>query len=387
MSIAGLAVRNILRNKIRTFLTVCGVAIAIVGFVMLQTVLTAWTAAADHAAKDRIATRHKVTFIMPLPKKYVEDVRKTPGVTDVTWANWFGGKNPNAENEFFATIAVDPPSFLRVYDELVVAEEDKQRWLTNRRGAIIGDVIAKKFGWEVGDKITLQGTIFAGDWEFIIEGIYTATRRSVDRSTLWFHWDYLNENQTLEKDMVGWLISRIDEPGKSAAISKTIDAMFDERDTQTLTMSERDLQMSFLGMLSAILTAIGIVSTVIMLIMMLILGNTIAMGVRERTSEYGVLKAIGFRPRHVATWVIVEALTIGILGAGLGLLLSYPLVEKGLGRFLEENMGAFFPYFRIAGETVVMVGVLAVVLAGVAAAIPAWRASRLKVVDALRRVG
>jgi putative ABC transport system permease protein len=387
VSIAGLAVRNILRNKIRTFLTVCGVAIAIVGFVMLQTVLTAWTAAADHAAKDRIATRHKVTFIMPLPKKYVEDVRKTPGVTDVTWANWFGGKNPNAENEFFATIAVDPPSFLRVYDELVVAEEDKQRWLTNRRGAIIGDVIAKKFGWEVGDKITLQGTIFAGDWEFIIEGIYTATRRSVDRSTLWFHWDYLNENQTLEKDMVGWLISRIDEPGKSAAISKTIDAMFDERDTQTLTMSERDLQMSFLGMLSAILTAIGIVSTVIMLIMMLILGNTIAMGVRERTSEYGVLKAIGFRPRHVATWVIVEALTIGILGAGLGLLLSYPLVEKGLGRFLEENMGAFFPYFRIAGETVVMVGVLAVVLAGVAAAIPAWRASRLKVVDALRRVG
>ena len=387
MTIAGLAVRNILRNKVRTFLTVCGVAIAIVGFVMLQTVLTAWTAAADYAAKDRIATRHKVTFIMPLPMNYVEDVRATPGVTDVTWANWFGGKDPNHESEFVATIAVDPPSFLRVSDEHDVDEAAKQRWLEDRRGAIVGDVIAKKFGWKVGDKVVLTGTIFAGDWEFIVDGIYTTTRRSVDRSTFWFHWEYLNDNQDLEKDRVGGLVSRIDDPGKSAEISKRIDAMFDERDTQTLTMSERDLQMSFLGMLSAILTAIGIVSTVIMLIMMLILGNTIAMGVRERTSEYGVLKAIGFLPRHIATWVMVEALTIGVLGAALGLLISYPLVEKGLGRFLEENMGSFFPYFRIAGETVALVCVLAVLLAVVASAIPAWRASRLKVVDALRRVG
>jgi len=388
MRLGVLAVRNVLRNRFRTVLTILGVAMAILTFVLLRTVLTSWTAAVEYSAKDRIGTRHKITFLMQLPKRYIEDIRAVKGVNGATWANWFGGKDPNHENEFFATIAVDPPSFLEVYSEIEVTPEERESWLGNRRGAVVGDVLARKLGWKVGDKVTLQGTIFPGDWEFEISGIYTAKRRSVDRNTFWFHWDYMNDSlPERRKDGIGWIISRIDDPKNVADISKAIDKVFDERDVQTLSMSERALNTSFIGMMGAILTAIDLASLVILAIMVLILGNTIAMGVRERTSEYGVLRAIGFMPRHIAGFVLGEALTIGVIGGLLGLLLSYPMIEQGLGRFLEENMGGFFPYFRIARSTAISAIVLAGVLGMIAAAIPAYRASKINVVDSLRRVG
>jgi|RhiMethySRZTD1v2_1073278.scaffolds.fasta_scaffold17912_4 putative ABC transport system permease protein len=388
MNIAEIAARNVLRNKTRTLLTMFGVAIAIVAFILLRTVLDAWMVAAEHAAKDRIATRHKVTFVMQLPKRYVEEIRNTPGIKDVTWMNWFGAKDPKNEREFFATIAVDPKSFLQVYDEIVIPPDQIESWLTNRRGAVVGDVLAKQRGWKVGDRITLRGTIYPGDWDFQISGIYSAKRKSMDRNTFWFHWDYLNESAPLRaRDTVGWIAARIDDPARAASLSQAIDKKFEERDTQTLTMSERAMNVSFLGMLSAILRALDIISVVILVIMTLILGNTIAMGVRERTHEYGTLRAIGFLPRHLVAFVLVEGMTIGILGGGLGLLIAYPFVNHGLGRWLEENMGGFFPYFRIENTTAVAAMGLAIAFSLIAAALPAYRAANLKVTDALRRVG
>lgn len=391
MRLGSLAAKNVLRNKFRTTLTVCGVAVAILAFILLRTVLTAWTAAADYAAKDRIGTRHKVTFIMGLPKRYVDDLRMAApelGIQSVTWANWFGGKDPSREKEFFATMAVDPASFLKVYDEVMVPEEQAQDWLENRRGAIVGDVLARKMGWEVGDKVTLVSAIYPEPFDFEIEGIYTATRRSVDRSSFYFHWDYLNESLPESwRDEIGWIVSRVDDPAHAADIAKKIDALFADRDVQTLSMSERAMTLSFLGMISAVLSAIDLVSVVILAIMVLILGNTIAMGVRERTHEYGVLRAIGFLPRHIALFVVGESVTTGLLGGALGILLSYPVVERGLGRYLEENVGSYFPYFRIAESTVLWALCLALALGAVAAAIPALRAARLNVTDSLRRVG
>jgi putative ABC transport system permease protein len=278
-------------------------------------------------------------------------------------------------------------SFLQVYDEVQVDPETRDRWLQNRRGALVGDVLAKKMGWQVGQKVTISGTIFPGDWEFEISGFYTATRKSVDNSTWWFHWDYLNEGNNRQKDMVGWMVSRVNDPSQAATLSKKIDDMFAEKEVQTSTQDEKSFQLSFLGMFSAVLTAIDYVSVVILIIMMLILGNTIAMGARERTSEYGTMRAIGFLPRHIGLYVLGEGLAIGLLGGLAGLLLSYPLVEKGLGRALEENMGGFFPYFRIAPATAVAALALALGLGAVASILPAWRAMRLNVVDSLRRVG
>jgi putative ABC transport system permease protein len=309
-------------------------------------------------------------------------------VKDVTWMNWFGAKDPKNEQEFFATIAVDPKTFLEVYDEIVVPPDQIESWMQNRRGAVVGDVLAKQKGWKVGDRITLTGTIYPGDWEFHISGIYTAKRKSVDRNTLWFHWNYLNDAASARaKDTVGWIAARVDQPARSAEISQAIDRKFEERDTQTLTMSERAMNVSFLGMFSAILRALDVISVVILVIMTLILGNTIAMGVRERTNEYGTLRAIGFLPRHLVAFVLVEGITTGVLGGVLGILLAYPFINQGLGRWLEENLGGFFPYFRVEPTTAVAALGLAIAFSLAAAAVPAYQAAKLEVTDALRRVG
>jgi putative ABC transport system permease protein len=387
VNLVSVAARNVLRNKGRTFMTVLGAAVAVLAFVLLRTVLAAWNVATDYAAKDRIATRHKVSFIMPLPKRYADTVREVPGVTAVSFASWFGAKDPRDANNFFATLAVESKTYFKVYDEMTVAPEDMERWLGERQGAIVGDVLAARLGAKVGDKVTLAGTIFPGDWQFTVSGIYKATRKSVDRSQFIFHWDYMNEViPERDRENIGWIMARIDDPAHSASISAAIDKIFDEKDVQTATMSERAMNLSFMAMLSAVLTAMNIVSFIILLIMMMILGNTIAMGVRERTREYGVLRALGFEPKHVRIFILGEALTIGLLAGLLGLGLSYPIVELGMGRWLEENMGSTFPYFHIEGPTMGAAVLLALGLSLLASLIPAYNASKLSVTDALRRV-
>lgn len=387
MTLAGLAVRNLARNKFRVALTVAGVAVAIVAFLLIRTVLWAWTSGAQWAAKDRVVTRHKVTFVMALPEHYVEVVREAPHIKAVTWANWFGGKDPRHDREFFGTLAVDPDTYFTVYDEMKVPPEQLDDWKHDRQGAIVGDVLAKKLGWKLGDTVTLESGIYPGDWQFKIDGIYTTTAKSVDRSTFCFHWDYLNDAlPPARRDKVGWIVSRVDDPAHVADIGVALDKRFDDADTPTLSQDERSFNASFLAMFSAILKAMNIVSGVILVIMTLILGNTIAMGVRERTGEYGVLRAIGFRPGHVALWVVGESLTLGLLGGVVGVALAWPFINYGVGRFIEENMGAFFPYFRLNTANLLLGLALAALLGAAAAAFPAWRASRLRVVDAVRRI-
>lgn len=392
MTLTSLTVKNIGHNWLRTVLTVVAVAIAILSFVLIRTTLSAWEAGVENAAQDRLSTMHKVTFVMPLPKRYFAEFDgskgKVPGIKASTYMNWFGAKHPVRESEFFANLAVDTDTFFDVYHEMSVPPQQLATWKEDRQGAIIGEALANQFGWKVGDDVTLTGTIYPGDWKFKIDGIYTATAKSVDRSQFLFHWDYLNDTLPEgRRDNIGWIASTIDTPSRAAEISQAIDAKFDVEDVQTRTMSEKAMNMEFLGGASAILGALDVVSLVIMIIMMLILGNTIAMGVRERTQEYGVLLALGFRPKHIATFVLGEGVTIGLLGGGLGLLLAYPMIEQGLGRWLEENMGAFFPYFSIPTKVAFLALGLAAALAAIAAVIPAWRASKLDVIDALRRLG
>ena len=388
MTLVGLAARNLGRNRFRAVLTVLGVMVAIVTFVLLRTVVYAWTSGADYAAKDRVVTRHKVTFVMALPKKYIDEVRGLPHVKVATWANWFGGKDPKHDHEFFGAFAVDDKTYFEVYPEMVVPPADMQKWRDDRKGAIVGDVLAKKMGWKVGDNVNLESGIYGHNpWPFNIDGIYVASSRAVDRSTFVFHWDYVNEaGDADQKDKIGWIVSRVDGASGAADVGVAIDKDFDEKDTQTLSQDERAFNTSFLAGVSAVLKAVDIISIAILLIMMLILGNTIAMGVRERTNEYGVLRAIGFLPGHIRWFILGEAMIIAAIGGVLGVAVAYPLVEQGLGRWLEENMGSFFPYFRIQGVVAVMAGVLAVCLGAVAASIPAYRAANLKVIDALRRV-
>jgi putative ABC transport system permease protein len=389
MTLTGLAARNVLRNTVRTALTVVGVAIATIAFVFLRTLISSWTSAADFAAKDRLATRHKITFIMTLPHRYIDDLRAVPHIRVATFANWFGAKDPKHDKEFFANIAVDADTFFKVYDDMKVPDDQMQTWLHDPQGAIVGDVLAAKMGWKVGDKVSLESGIYAvrPSWEFHVDGIYGTTSRAVDRSSFYFHWKYLNDAlEPARRDQIGWIISRVDDPAHTADIGVAVDKVFDERDTQTLSQDERAFTASFLAGLSAVLTAVNVISVVILLIMMLVLGNTIAMGVRERTNEYGVLKALGFSSRQIALFVFGEAVTIALAGGLLGLAVAYPFVELAVGRWLEENMGNFFPYFRVPPAVAVVALVMTVGLGLAAAALPALSASRLKVVDALRRV-
>lgn len=383
-----IAWRNLLRNGGRTFLTVLGAACALLTFVMIRTVVSSWNTGAEHAAKDRLATRHKVSFVIQLPKKYIDDIRGVPGVKQATYANWFGARDPRQPNEFFANMAVDAPSFLEVMDELILPPEQKKAWLEDKKGAIVGDALAKKLGVKVGDKITLEGSIYPGDWEFTIRGIYTASRRSLDRSQFLFHWSYMNDSlPEARRDEIGWSIIRVGDASQGPQISAAIDKLFEESDTQTVTMSERQLQASFMAMFSALLTALDWVSVIILVILMMVLGNTIAMGVRERTREYGVLRAIGFTPWHIRGFVLGEAAVLGLLAGVAGIGLAYPVVDRGLGQWLEENMGGWFPYFRVETSTMIATVVIAAALSTVASFLPVVQAGRVSVTDALRRVG
>jgi putative ABC transport system permease protein len=387
MTFLGLAARNALRNRFRTSLTVLGVAVAVIAFILLRTVITAWNVAAEYSAQDRIATRHKQSFVITLPLRYVENIRQVKGVKDATWMNWFGGKDPKSPDEFFANFAVDAPSFLTVYDEVQLPEDQKQRWLEDRQGAIFGSSLAKKLGLKVGDRYTLSGTIFPGDWVFNVDGIYTSTRKSFDQSSMMFHWSLINETlQGKLKDQVGWVASRVDEPGQGADVSAAIDKIFDQYDTQTVTMSERAMNLSFLGMFSAVLKAIDIVSVIILLILTMILANTIAMGVRERTSEYGALRALGFSPGHIRFFIIGESTTVGLVAGLVGVGIAWPLVNRGMSAVIEENMGGMFPYFRIEPLTIGVALGLALLLGALSGVVPAIQAGRLSVVNALRRV-
>jgi putative ABC transport system permease protein len=383
-----IAARNLRRSWFRTIFTVAGATVALIAFIMLRTILWAWTVGQEYASQDRLGTRHKVSFIMQLPKRYITDLREVPGVKDASYANWFGARIPNKPDEFFANLAVDPPSFLRVMDEIQLTEEEKARWLSDKRGAVVGKNLANKMGWKVGQKVTLEGTIYPGDWEFMIDGLYTAARKSVDQNQFLFHWDYMNDSLNPDrKDQIGWIMTRIDDPSRSGDISAAIDQTFDSRDIQTVTMSERNMQASFMAMFSAILTVLDVVSIIILGIMLLILGNTIAMGVRERTREYAVLRAIGFEPWHVRFFVIAEAMTLGLVSGAVGVGLAYPFINNVVGRGIEENMGAWFPYFRIQPATAGLAVLIAILLATLASLLPSIQAGRVSVTDALRRVG
>jgi putative ABC transport system permease protein len=326
---------------------------------------------------------------MQLPKRYIDDIRQVPGVSAATWANWFGAKDPKQRAPFFAGLAADHETWFDVMDEMKIDPAALEKWKQTANGAILGDVLARTLQVKVGDTLTINSDIYPGDWQFEVVGIYTPLRKTADRNTLLFRWDYLNNDPrgAWSKDQIGWIMTRIEDPKQSAAISKRIDATFDERDDQTLSMSERQFQLSWLGAFGAILTAFDYISIFIGLILLLIVANAIAMSVRERTHEYGVLRAIGFSPGYVGGFILAESVLIGIVGGLVGLLITFLLVNVLIGPLIEQGeMGAFFPYFSVPPKVFLQSLGFAFVIGLLAAVIPALGASRRRVTDALRRL-
>jgi putative ABC transport system permease protein len=388
MSYFKLLYKNAFRNKFRTVLTIAGMAVAVLAFLFLRTVVDIWNGGVADAAQDRLAMRNKVSITMTVPRTYYNRIKdNVPDVTGLTYANWFGGAYPPDERNFFAKFAVDGDTYFDVFPELLVPPEQMRVWRETRDGVIVGDKLAQKYGWKIGDKVIIRGDIYPGDWSFTVCAFYTTTSKAFDRFSFVFHYEYLNQGlPELRREQIGWFGIKVDDPQKGAAVAKQIDKLFESSEAETLTMSEKAFQLSFLSMYSAILTAMNIVSFVILIIMAMIVGNTIAMGVRERTHEYGVMRAIGFLPRHVANFVIGETLIIALVGGALGIGIAIPLIN-GFGTFVVDNFGNFFQYFAVSGGTLVLAGVLALLVGLLSASIPSWTVARLNVVSALRRVG
>jgi putative ABC transport system permease protein len=389
MTLFGVALRQIRAHRARNVLTMLAVAVAVLAFIVMRTFAWSWTVGASVAAQDRIITRHKVTFFHSMPRRYAAEVREMEGVSTTTYALWTDAKVPQAEGQAFPVLAVDTATFPTVFDEMSVPPDHMEAWKSNRQGAIIGRALANKFGWKPGDRVQLVSGKFPepGEWEVVIEGVYDTTKKSLEPSWFLFHYDYFNSSlPPQDQDQANWITSRIENAGEAATVCAAIDARFDVRDPQTLTQTQSAAQTSFLGVVSAVLSTVNVVSGAILVIMMMILGNTIAMGVRARTGQYAVLRAIGFRPHHLLITILAEGVVIGGMGGALGLAIGYPFINQGLGRFIEDNMANIFPYFQLTPELAAFAFALAVVLAAIASLLPALSVARLNVIQALRRV-
>lgn len=385
MFLLKLILRNALRHRLRSALTVVGIAVAILAFGLLRTLVGAWYLGVEASAAHRLVTRNAISLVFPLPLSYKERIRQVEGVEQVSLGNWFGGIYIDRKN-FFPNFAVEPASYLDLYPEFVLSPEQRSAFLRDRRGAVAGSKLAERFGWRIGDQITLQGTIFPGDWAFVLRGIYRGGRPNTDQTQFFFHWDYLNETMKQRTprraDQVGFYMIGLKRPDQAAQASAAIDALFRNSLAETLTETEKAFQLSFVSMSGAIITAIRIVSIVVIVIIMVVAANTMAMTARERIAEYATLKTLGFGARHIAVAVFGESLLIALCGGVLGLLLTYPAAAE-IGRRLAQ----FIPVFRVPPETVWLDLAAAAAVGVVAGIFPTWRGATINIAEGLRRIG
>jgi putative ABC transport system permease protein len=381
-----LLLRNTLRHKLRSLLTILGVGVAVMAFTLLRTVVTAWYAGVEASAANRLITRHAVSFVFPLPLSYRDRIAQVPGVDKVTYATWFSGVYID-KNQFFARLAVDSETFFDVYPEFVVDKEQFDVFKRERNAAIIGIDIANRYNLKLGDIMPLEGDVYPGRWEFVVRGIYQPRDQTTDPSSMMFHYQYVDERVRQEAPdragEVGWYIVRITNPDDSASVSEAIDKLFQNSRAETKTETERAFQQSFLSAASAVITAMNIMSFVIIGIILLVLGNTMIMAARERTHEYAVLKALGFSGPSLFFLIAGESLILSVLGSAAGLLVTLPAVAG----FQQALPKGWFPIFYIKPETILF-AVIAGLLVGLAAsAIPLRRILTTRIVEGLRHVG
>ena len=375
--------KNLFRRKARTLFTVLSIVVAFVLFAYLAAIRLAFGTGVSVAGADRMLVIHKVSLIQPLPESYLGRIAAVDGVADISHMSWFGGIYQDPRN-FFAQFAVDPESYLRLYPEIVLSDEEREAWLRNRTGAIVGRVTADRFGWEVGDRIPIEGTIFrtrsGPTWEFTIDGIYEAGVEGYDTSTLLFHHEYLMEANDQGARFIGQYVIRVDDPARSADVAAAIDTRFANSPAETRTSTEQAFLQGFadqIGNIGAIVTAIlGAVFFTILVIT----ANTMAQSIRERTNELAVLKTLGFTDRRVLALVLIESLTLAVAGGAVGLGVGWLLI--GLG----DPTGGFLTVFLFPTRDLVIGGMLVVLLGFAAGAVPALLATRLRIVDALRKV-
>ncbi|MFO0122428.1 MAG: ABC transporter permease, partial [Inhella sp.] len=361
-----------------------GLVVAIAAFGLLRTVNEAWYTGVQASSATRLIARNATSLTFVLPISYAQRIRGVDGVSAVSWANWFGGVY-QTERNFFPQFGVDPASYLKLYPEYLLTDDEKMAFIKDRQGAVVGRKLANQYGWKLGDTVPLRGTIYGGTWNFTIRGIWDGRDAKTDENQMLFHWQLLNESvkRRFPKrgDAVGVFIVGIDDPSQAAAVAGRIDAMFKNSLAESLTETESAFQLSFVSMSEAILVAIEAVSYIVVLIILAVMANTMTMTARERLAEYATLKALGFGPGFVARLLLGESLLIAALGGALGIAVSFPIAAA-----FGSLVGSVLPVFEISATTLALQAAAALAVGFIAAAWPAWQMGRIDIVNGLRHV-
>jgi putative ABC transport system permease protein len=370
---------NLRRKKVRTTLTIGSFTVALFLFGLLAAVRMGFRGGADAAGADRLDVINRVSLILPLPFSYRDRLLRVPGVSGVTHATWFGGVYQDERN-FFPQFAVDKDTWFDVYSDYAVSPEGREAFLRDRQACMVGRSLANRFGFKVGDRMPLRGTIWTGSWEFNVVGIYDGSRREVDTSGMFFRADYLDEQRAFGKGTVGWYVVKLANPDDAVRVTKAIDDLFANSPFETRTQTEKAFAASFVKQMGNVELLIMSIGTVVFFTLLLVTGNTMAIAVRERSGELAVLKTVGFSDARVLRLILAEAILIAGQGGFIGLALSM-LVIPGLSRALPM-LGALY----VSPLTFSLGFVLALGVGVAAGLLPALGAMKLRVVDALRRV-
>jgi putative ABC transport system permease protein len=362
-----------------------GVAIAILAFCILRTLVAAWYLGVEFASDNRLITRNKTSLIYSLPLAHGNRILQVPGVTHIAYGTWFGGVYKDKRN-FFPQFAVSGTDYLALYPEFLLTQEELRAFETERRAAIAGIKLAERHGWEIGDIIPLEGTIYPTNLEFVLRGIYRGARTGVDETAFFFHWDYLNERVKEvfpeRAGTVGWYIVGIDNPARAAPISEQIDALFANSLAETMTETEKAFQLGFVAMTGAIVGAIRVISIMVIFIILLVLANTMAMTARERTPEYAAIRTLGFGSGTLFLLISAESVGIALLGGLAGAALSLPGAKV-----FQKQLETFLPVFQVSAHTLALAVGIALLVGLLAALIPALRVSRMSIVEGLSHRG
>jgi putative ABC transport system permease protein len=377
--------KNLFRKKLRAILMMVSILIAFAIFGVLAGFERAFHAGQDAAAADRLVTVNKINFTQPLPYAYYNRVRGVDGVRQVTLASWFGGYYQEPKN-FLVVMAVQPESYMAMYgNELDFTDEVRRAFMRERTGALVGESAARKWGWKVGDRVPIGSNIFtqkngSRTWDLDIVGIIRNKVPQVDTTFVLIQYDYFNETRSFGTDTVGWLVLRTVSPDANDRVSKTIDATFANSTAETSTDTEKAFNKAFIAQFGNIALIVALVVGAAFVTILMIIGNTMVMAVRERTREIGVLKALGFSGARILWLVLAESIALAFFGGLPGLALA---VVASL--FLRQSLTNFVPGIAVT-PGIALLGVALMLALGVLTGLaPALNAMRLKTAAALGR--
>jgi putative ABC transport system permease protein len=386
MKFAHLTWSNLKRKKLRTLLTLLSVVVAFVLFGLLSSIKQALTGGVTMEGVNRLIVQHKVSIMQFLPASYKARMEKIPGVALACAETWFGGRFEQQPKVFFMQAPVEPEDFLAMFPEILLAPEQKQRWLQTRTGAIVGRTTAERFHWKVGDRVPIFSPIWrkadgSQTWEFDIVGIYDGKEKNTDTFSLFFRYDYFDEARGFAKGQVGWYYVRVKDPAQAAQLAKAIDQEFENSDSETMAAPEAAFAQAWVKQIGNIALITASILGAVFFTILLVTGNTMSQAVRERTGELGLLKALGFTNGQVLALVLAESCALALLGGAVGLSLAcaiVPVVGKALATML--------PMFYFPGRDLMLGIGICVALGLVTGIFPALAAMRLHVADALRRM-